>query len=222
MAVAEKYLQIAKEYLKYHFAGHVLAALVFCGAAPLIVGMEALDVYRSAQVMEMYLSMIGIILLVPLFWPDQNKEIRDLLASKEMPVLYVHLVRLLEALAVLFLMITGFLLWMRCGECTFDFVKCFWGTFVTCLFMGGMGVFIYGVFDNLPVAYMVPMMYYICNYGAGKKYMGPFVLFSMMSGSYTEKIWIGLAGLVLLTAGIFCRNIKTIKFYIYRKFKIKQ
>lgn len=206
--MAEKYLQIAKEYLKHHYAGHLLAALIFCGAAPLIVGMEALDVRQSAQVMEMYLSMIGIILLVPMFWPDQNKDIRDLLASKETPVLQIHFVRLLEALMVLAVMIVGFLLWMRHGECTFEFAKCYWGTFATCIFMGGMGVFIYGIFDNLPVAYMIPMVYYICNYGAGKKYLGPFSLFTMMAGSYTEKIWIGTAGVILLTAGILWRDLK--------------
>lgn len=210
--MAEKYLQIAKEYLKHHYAGHLLAAVIFCAAAPLIVGVEALDAQRSAQVMEMYLSMIGIILLVPLFWPDQNKDIRDLLASKEMPVIQIHLVRLLEALILLAGLIVGFLLWMRYQECTFAFAKNFWGTFATCLFMGGMGIFVYGFFDNLPVAYMIPMVYYICNYGAGKKYMGPFVLFSMMNGSYTEKLWIGLAGAILIMAGILRRHIKEFRF----------
>lgn len=206
--MAERYLQIAKEYLKHHYAGHLLAALLFCAAAPLIVGMEALDARQSAQVMEMYLTMIGIILLVPIFWPDQNKDIRDLLASKEMPVIQIHLVRLLEALLILAVMTGGFLFRMRYGECTFEFAKSFWGTYATCVFMGGLGVFVYGIFDNLPVAYMIPMVYYICNYGAGKKYMGPFVLFSMMGGSYTEKIWLGTAGIILLAGGILWRYIK--------------
>ncbi len=206
--MAERYLQIAKEYLKNHYAAHLLAALLFCGAAPLIVGMEALDPRQSAQVMEMYLSVIGIILLVPIFWPDQNKDIRDLLMSKEMPLIQVHLVRLLEALALLAALTVGFLLWMRYGECTFAFGKSFLGTLATCVFLGGLGVFFYGIFDNLAVAYMIPMVYYIVNYGAGKKYLGPFLLFSMMTGSYTEKIWLGAAGTALLFCGVLWRYVR--------------
>lgn len=206
--MAEKFWQIGKVYLKHHFAGYILAALLLCGAAPLIMGMEALDARQSAQVMEMYLSVVGIILLVPLFWPDQNRDIRDLLASKETPMIQLHLVKLAESVMVLAVLILGFLLWMRYGECTFDFLKSFLGTFANCLFLGGMGVFIYGIFDNLPVGFMVPMVYYICNYGAGKKYLGPFYLFSMITGSFREKIWLGAAGILLLAAGIFWRNKK--------------
>lgn len=203
--MAENYLVIAKEYLKHHYAGHILAAVLFCLFAPLVVGMEALDARQSAQVMEMYLSLIGIILLVPLFLPDQNRNIRDVIASKETPVIYLHLIRLLEGLFVLTVLVLGFLFWMRQGECSFDFLKGFWGTLANGLFMGGLGICLYGLFDNLPVAYMIPMIYYICNYGGGSKYLGPFYLFSMMTGNYSQKIWLGMGGIVLAAIGILWR-----------------
>ena len=76
----ERILSIEKEHFKNHYAGHLAAALLFCLFAPVIVGMEALNRYQAGQVLDMYFSLLGIVLLTPLFMPEQNKDIRDLLA----------------------------------------------------------------------------------------------------------------------------------------------
>lgn len=205
--MAEKYLEIIKEYLKYHYAGHFLAAFLFCGAAPLIVGIEALDPRRSAQVMEMYLSVIGIILLVPLFIPEQNKDIRDVVAVRKTPMLLHHMVRLLLGLMFLGIFVGVFLFWMHEGQCHFSFGKSYFGTMANCIFLGGLGIFFYGIADNLPAAYMVPMLYYVANYGSGRKYLGKFFLFSMtMGNSMEEKIWLLVGGICLSVLGIWWRN----------------
>ena len=110
-----KFFPIVKEYLKHHYAGHVLAAFLFCAAAPLIMGIEALNPQQSAQVLEMYFSIVGIVLLVPLFMPDQNRDIRDVVASRETPMLYIHSIRLVTELVLLAVFLLIFLFWMRWG-----------------------------------------------------------------------------------------------------------
>lgn len=204
----ERILPIEKEHFKNHYAGHLAAALLFCLFAPVIVGMEALNRYQAGQVLDMYFSLLGIVLLTPLFMPEQNKDIRDLLASKEYPVRNVQLLRLLQAGLGLALMNLFILFRMKLGECTFPFGTYFLCTMASCIFLGGLGIFAYGITDNLAIAYMIPVFYYICCYGAGEKYLGKFFLFSLMQGKTENKIWLGAAGILLTAAGIVIRNRK--------------
>ena len=204
----ERILSIEKEHFKNHYAGHLAAALLFCLFAPVIVGMEALNRYQAGQVLDMYFSLLGIVLLTPLFMPEQNKDIRDLLASKEYPVRNVQLLRLLQAGMCLALMNLFILFRMKLGECTFPFGTYFLCAMASCIFLGGLGIFAYGITDNLAIAYMIPVFYYICCYGAGEKYLGKFFLFSLMQGKTENKIWLGAAGILLTAAGIVIRNRK--------------
>ena len=72
--------------------------------------------------------------------------------------------------------------------------------------MGALGFLLMA--DNLAIAYMIPVFYYICCYGAGEKYLGKFFLFSLMQGKTENKIWLGAAGILLTAAGIVIRNRK--------------
>lgn len=204
----ERILSIEIEHFKNHYAGHLAAALLFSLLAPVIMGMEALNQYQAGQILDVYFSLLGIVLLTPLFMPEQNKDIRDLLASKEYPVRNVQLLRLLQAGLGLALMNLFILFRMKLGECTFPFGTYFLCAMASCIFLGGLGIFAYGITDNLAIAYMIPVFYYICCYGAGEKYLGKFFLFSLMQGKTENKIWLGAAGILLTAAGIVIRNRK--------------
>ena len=78
---------------------------------------------------------------------------------------------------------------------------------VAVMFLEALGIFFYGIGDNFPAAYMVPMLYYVANYGSGKKYLGKFFLFSMTAeNSMDEKIWLFVGGSCLLILGIWWRT----------------
>lgn len=204
----ERILSIEKEHFKNHYVGHLAAALLFCLLAPVIVGMEALNRYQSGQVLDMYFSLLGIVLLTPLFMPEQNKDIRDLLASREYPLRNIQLLRLLQAVVILAVLNLLVLFQMKLGECTFPFGTYFCCAMANCVFLGGLGIFAYGITDHLVIAYMIPVFYYICCYGAGQKYLGKFYLFSLMTGDLENKIWLGTAGILLTAAGVVIRNRK--------------
>jgi hypothetical protein len=63
----------------------------------------------------------------------------------------------------------------------------------------------YSISNNLPVGYMVPVLYYMMCFGAGKKYLGNFYLFSMSSGSLIEKQYLLIAGILMIFIGILKR-----------------
>jgi len=53
---------------------------------------------------------------------------------------------------------------------------------------------------------MVPMVYYMLNLFGGSKYFGKLFLFSMESGSVTEKHWLFAAGLVLIVFALILKK----------------
>lgn len=204
----ERILSIEIEHYKNHYAGHLAAALLFSLLAPVIMGMEALNQYQAGQILDVYFSLLGIVLLTPLFMPEQNKDIRDLLASREYPLRNIQLLRLLQAVVILAVLNLLVLFQMKLGECTFPFGTYFCCAMANCVFLGGLGIFAYGITDHLVIAYMIPVFYYICCYGAGQKYLGKFYLFSLMTGDLENKIWLGTAGILLTAAGVVIRNRK--------------
>lgn len=188
----ETCLQIEKVYFKHHFFVHVLVGLGLCFLSPLLMGVQNLNPYQTAKVLEMFFSLMGIILCIPVFLPDFDLSIRELLESKKTPVLMVHVLRLLQSFLVLTVILLAFLMFLKQQNCNFPFWKYFLGTMADCLFLGGMGLLIYSISDYVTMAYMISFLYYIINI-AGKKYLGKFYLFSMMTGSF-EETWYLLAG----------------------------
>lgn len=204
--MVEKYLNILKVNLKFHLAPHMLVALALCIISPLVMGVRNLDLFNTAKILEMYISLLGIILLIPVFLPDQDKDIRQLIQSKPEPMWMIHILRTLEAFLVLMVLIMGFLVFLVKGNCTFPFWDYVYGVMANCIFLGGMGVMVYAVIDNIPVAYMVPILYYILCYGGGKNYLGHFYLFSMLGGSVEDKIYLLVSGIVMIVIGLVLRN----------------
>lgn len=77
-------------------------------------------------------------LLTPLFMPEQNKDIRDSLASREYPLRNIQLLRLLQAVVILAVLNLLVLFQMKLGECTFPFGTYFWCAMANCLFLGAL------------------------------------------------------------------------------------
>ena len=197
--------EIGKVNLKHNLKYHLLVAAGVLGCSPLLLGIRNLDMSQTAQVLEMYTAIIGIILLVPVFFPEQEKNIRDLQASKYMSVWKVQIVRLLESLLFLAVYIGCYLLVLKRGGCDFPAASYFWGTMAEAGFLGGIGILAYVLSDTVAIGYMVPVMYFAANFG-GSKYLGKYYLFGMMYGSYEEKIWLGVTGLICMVVAVVWRQ----------------
>lgn len=201
----EKYWQIEKVNFKYNAALHILVCIIILGLAPVLMGVANLGKQDSAKVLEMYVALIGIVMLTPVFLPEQAKEIRDLTASKYMKSAYVYAVRFVGNSAALAVFLILFVAMLKSNHCEFPVIPYFFGTYVEMLFMGGLGLFFYGLCDNLVIGYMMPIMYYIAAIGSGSKFLKFFYPFSMVRGSYTEKWALAAAGALFIIGGIALR-----------------
>lgn len=202
----EKYVKAADVYFKHHLKYHLLAAILLFCLMPFLMGVQYLEAREAARTLEMYLALMGIVFLVPTFMPDQDKDIRDLLRVRKMPLSVLHLIRLFWGLVFLAAFIGAGILFLKWNCCVFPEGRYFWGTLAEATFLGGLGMFFYSLTDNIAVGYMVPIVYYMINFG-GDQYLKKFYLFSMMGGEFEPKLWLAASGILLLFLGILWRRI---------------
>ena len=201
----ERYLNAASSFIRRQYAPHILLTLLFCGMSGFFVSFRNLDASQAAKVMEMYLAFTGILLLTPLFMPEQDREIWLLERSKATPLWQLYLIRVLEAVVLLMAVITVFVFLMRQGNSVFSIGSLWIGSFAEILFLGSIGFFVSGVTNQVILGYMVSVLYFIVNIG-GSKYLGKVALFQMMKGNYDFVALMLPAALVLLAGGIGLRE----------------
>ena len=187
---------IIQKQLKLIIIFGIGLAAIFLAVSPAIMGLKYLDAGASAVVLERYVSLIGVILLTPLFFPEQNKDIAELVEAKYTSHMTIIFLRLIASLVVLFIMILIMILIMKNGGCDFPFGKYLAGTFITAFVLGALGFAGSGISGNLIAGYLLAMCCYILNFGLGKK-LGNFYLFTM-SRSFTEKYYLLAAAVVLI------------------------
>ena len=196
-----KYLEVTKIQLKYNAWQHVLISILLLAASPLVLGISNLDAAQSAKVLETYVALVGILLFVPVFLPEQDRNLWDVIKTHYTKITTVYLTRILLSFLFSALLILVFLLVMQAGNCEMEPVKYYFGTMAEVIAFGGLGVFAYAVTDNLIVGYMIPLGYYAAGISAGYRYMKKFYPFGMLT-DYETKYWILVAGIILMACGV--------------------
>ncbi len=109
--------EIAKINLRHNGIFSISAAAILCLITPVLIGTASLDQRDAALVLEMFLSLTGAIVLTPIFQPEQNEEIDDLVSSKYHSVIRIYLVRAVYSVLATGLLITAFSLYMAARGC---------------------------------------------------------------------------------------------------------
>ena len=191
-------LKILSVSLRHNFIPHLAIALVIAFLTQVLFGISSLDAREAAQLIERLLSLVGTVLLTPIFLPEQNENIRDLIRSKRTDYLAVCLVRLVYSVFFLAVIIGVFAFIMQYQESEIT-IRHVVGGFASALFLGALGFSFAGISQNTVAGYMVSMIYFILNFVLRDE-LGNFYLFSMSMGSFAEKYWL-LGGAVALIAG---------------------
>ena len=202
----ERYVVVARENQKHNLWIPFLICILLLLASPLFLGIENLTEPEAAKVLEYYAVFISIILLPAVFLPEQDKDIRDLLSSKYMPVAKLYGIRMTQAIIYLMLLLGIYMCVLKAGNCEFAFLKLYMGELATMVFLGGMGIFFYALTDQVVVGYMIPLLYYMLNITISPNKIKGLYLFYMSIGKYEWKWTLGIAGVVLLAAGIAIRS----------------
>lgn len=197
--------QIARVNLRHNFLPLLLLSAVIMILTPILFGTTGLDSKAAAVPLEMLISIIGIILLVPIFQPEQDDEIKDIVASKYIDSTYVHLIRVAYSIIGIILLVLAFSLFMFvCGcEITIELIG---GTIADAMFLGAIGLLTSAITSNMPVSFMISLLYYVLNLTMKSK-LGNFNLFSMMNGNYRPNIWLFVSSVVFIVIAILIKRV---------------
>lgn len=209
----ERYQKILVVNTRHNLLPHSIVSVLLILLAPVIMGTKNLNQQQVSKIIEIYISLIGIILLIPTFIPDMNHDIRDLIRSKKEPMPVLHMIRTVEAIVTIALIGIVSLLLLNEGNCIFSWVKMFYTLMANAIFLGGLGMLVFSLSDQIVFAYMIPLVYYMINYGGGKKQFGRFYLFSMQLNSMYEKHYLMISGIVFIVGAIWFIKWKTIRKY---------
>ena len=201
----ERYLNVGSSFIRRQYAPHILLTVLFCVMSGFFVSFRNLDASQAAKVMEMYIAFTGILLLTPLFMPEQNREIWLLERSKATPLWQLYLIRILEAVVLLMMVVTVFVFLLKQGGSVFSVGSLWLGSFAEIFFLGSIGFFVSGITNQVILGYMVSVIYFMLNIG-GSKCLGKFALFQMMKGSYDFTALMLPTAFLLLAGGIILRE----------------
>lgn len=165
-----------------------------------------MDAYSSAIPLEMFVSLIGIIMLTPVFQPEQNMYIDDLISSKYVSKSKIYLIRTVYSSIILTVLIVIFCFYMSIRNCDVTF-RLIAGTVSDAIFLGSLGMITSSICNNTVIAYMIPTVYYTANYGMGDK-LKNYWLFSMRVGDFSPKIWLLITGILLITGSIILKEVQ--------------
>lgn len=165
--------------LRHNFLVHFCIALTVAILTPLVFSISALDFTSSARPLEMLLCMTGTVLLTPVFLPEQNENIRDVIRSKRVDYLSVCIIRVIYSTVAFAAIIGVFVFVMKLCECDVTLAH-FGAGFGSAYFLGAIGL-AFAKFGGSPtVGYMASMIYYMLNFIGSK--LGSFWLFTMSNG----------------------------------------
>lgn len=197
--------QITRVNLRHNFLPLLLLSTVIMILTPVLFGTTGLDSKAAAVPLEMLISIIGIILLVPIFQPEQDDEIKDIVASKYIDSTYVHLIRGAYSIIGIILLVLAFSLFMFVCGCEIT-IALIGGTIADAMFLGAIGLLTSAITNNMPVSFMIPLLYYVLNLTMKSK-LGNFNLFSMMNGNYQPNIWLFILSIVFIVIAILIKRV---------------
>lgn len=198
----KQYMKIVWINFRHHALVPVLTAVGIFAITAAMFNLSALSAREAARPIEFFLCFLGVMLFTPIFYPEQNHELRDVVCARKTSYLAVCALRLVYSVLVLAVLVFCFVCLMKVNESAVTDAHIF-GGIATALFLGAVGLCVAGITDNTTLGYMAAMLYYLANYGLKDK-LGKFYLFYMCVGEFEEKWWLLLGGavLILFTFGV--------------------
>ncbi|MGC6768122.1 hypothetical protein [Enterococcus sp. LJL51] len=194
----EKAFKTAVVFVRCHYFTYMIGGAVSLLFLPMAAGMENLDVYRSAKVVEYCFSLIGMLMMLPLYIPDTDYAALSVIRSKRTSYSWIVLIRLFVEIMYGLLLLVSLLLIMKAGSSTFPFTYFLVRGLAVMLFLGGLSALVYRITRQPIAGLMVAFLYYLYNLMGKAELLGIFRLFSFAEGTWIEVVVLFLTGVIFL------------------------
>lgn len=162
-----------------------------------------MDAVHSAECLEQTVILIGILLIVPLYAPEQSKAIQEVVCTRKIPHWRILLLRLVIAILALIVMTSIFSSIMRWKNCVFPFIPYVAGTVISATALGSLGFAVSVFSHSIITGYLISVGYFLLNFLGNLSSKSIFCLFSMSTGSYEAKIWLSGLSILLIILALF-------------------
>lgn len=182
----EIYGAVCKKNLKIFLIPAALSALVVAVCLFIVTDLRECSPIFAANICQKFFALTGILLLSPVFTPEQKDNTEETVLAKVIPQRFVYLIRLMGALAALALYTAGFigLLILLGGE--IEFSRYFIHTFATALILGSIGFAATKFSGNFGIGYMLAFGFYIVQAFIPVKIITEhFYIFTLKSEAYS-------------------------------------
>lgn len=192
--------------VRHNFLVHYILAAAVMFSATVVFGIGELNERLAAQPLEMFSAIAGAVLMTPVFMPEQDESICDLVSSKKTDHMLICLFRLICSVLVSALLTGALALYIRSNSSDVT-LRVYISAVTASLAIGSLGFFTSAVTDNTVSGYMVTAVYYMMNIFQRKK-LGYFDLFTFSDGKSEISYILLTAAFVLIVSAAAFRKIK--------------
>ncbi|MFW6265086.1 MAG: hypothetical protein ACOC3B_03175 [Bacillota bacterium] len=190
-------LGIIKYNYKIILRTNLLIAIVYALILPFVVNFKLLTQLEVSRISELFISLIGIIILTSLIEVDYEGNIAEIISAKLKHKGTVFTYRLFIALAAMLILISLLYSYMIINDGNFHLLTTLAGTMITGLYLGMLGITAANLSRNLIVGYLISFTYYLVEFSTRGRYTGNFYLFGLETSNFTSKYYL-LAFVVLM------------------------
>lgn len=206
MTISKRVCGVAKVCLRRNLPPHLLISAILLAASLFVMSPSYWEASESTSFLEVIAAPVGLILLTPLFLPEQDETILDILRVRSTPVSLIYAVRAACSLFFTILFPAIFIAILRLLHC--ETAPGVWANVVSsACFLGGLGAFAFALWGNIAAAYMVPVLYDMLCLFTGPHKMKEWgleaaCLFSLSDSAPVFNPFLFFLGLALLSASI--------------------
>lgn len=174
---------------------------------PIIHGISNLEVKYVAEVLEKFVSVIGIILIVPLCSPELNSQnVKESIYGRVFTYGKVIAIRIFMAVIMLCFLISFFSIILMILHCEFPIGLYIIGTLITAGTIGMIGLTMTIFSNNLISGYVFSVSYFLICWTGIINEDNPVYLFSMVNNRLQQK------GILLIVIAL-CIVVSSIRLY---------
>lgn len=196
-----------KPYIHFQIKLIPVTPLIICVllvfASPLIFSLRMLSFKEAADIGELYISLIGLILLPSVCFTEKDRGTAEVVFTRKAHPVGARTVRLLMVFLILFMCCSAFSGFAWLQDSTFDTTKITLGVFITAGVTGMLGYTVGIMTGSMSLSYLLPFAWYGLEIFTGGKYTKELYLFSLRTGEFSR----GKIALSIILAGMIMFNI---------------
>lgn len=198
MAAFGDFLKTAWYNAKIIFGWNLAAAAGICILAFIIFDLNYLVFNDIAQIGELFLSTLGIMLFPGLGSIEGRTNSSEIIYVKMRSHLFIFLLRIILAAVLLFFLILGVVLFARLNNGSFDCTIVTCGVFISALYLGMIGLTVTNLQREPAPGYIAAFGYFMFEYFSRGKYTSRFYIFGLLNHDFNSKYAILFVSLLLL------------------------